>query len=96
MDAAIALIEDEFYSWESCRLYSISYTSDEYCENDIGYVNTLADSGVVYTDCIVFRMRFRSPIMGGGGWNANFEYDWSWYLARTQDGEWELLTWGAP
>ena len=96
MDEAITLIKDQFYSWEGCKLYSIYYTDDSFCQREIDYVNTLADDGVAYTECIVFRTRFRSPIFGGGAWNANFEYDWSWYLARTDGGEWELLTWGAP
>lgn len=94
MDAALDLIEEEFYSWKGCKLYSIHYTSDEYCESELDYVNTLAKDGVAYTDCIVFRMNFRSPLFGGGAWNANYEYNWSWYLARTQNGQWELLTWG--
>ena len=38
----------------------------------------------------------RSPIFGGGGFNSNFRYDWSWYLARTENGEWVVLTWGVP
>ena len=96
MNDAIKLIEDQFYSWEGCKLYSIYYTDDSFCQREIDYVNSLADDGVIYTECIVFRTRFRSPILGGGAWNANCEYDWSWYLARTDGGEWELLTWGAP
>ena len=96
MDDAIKLIKDQFYSWEGCKLYSIYYTDDSFCQREIEYVNTLADDGVTYTECIVFRTRFRSPIFGGGAWNANFEYDWSWYLARTDGGEWDLLTWGMP
>lgn len=96
MDEAIAQIKDQFYSWEGCKLYSIYYTDDSFCQREVDYVNTLADDGVVYKECIVFRTRFRSPIFGGGAWNANFEYDWSWYLARTDGGEWDLLTWGMP
>ena len=95
MNDAIKLIKDQFYSWEGCKLYSIYYTDDSFCERELDYVNTLSDDAN-YTECIVFRTRFRSPIFGGGAWNANFEYDWSWYLARTDGGEWELLTWGAP
>ena len=96
MDDAIKLIKDQFYSWEGCKLYSIYYTDDSFCQREIEYVNTLAEDGVTYTECIVFRTRFRSPVFGGGAWNANFEYDWSWYLARTEGGEWDLLTWGMP
>lgn len=96
MNEAIAVIKDEFHSWKGCKLYSICYTDDSFCQRELDYVNTLAEDGVTYTECIVFRTRFRSPVFGGGAWNANFEYDWSWYLARTEGGDWDLLTWGAP
>lgn len=96
MDEAIDIIKEEFYSWDGCKLYSINYTDDNFCQRELEYCNTLAKEGVTYDECIVFRMQFRSPVFGGGAWNANFRYDWSWYLARTEGGEWELLTWGAP
>ena len=96
MDAAIDLIKDTISSWEGCKLYSIHYTSDELCYNELHYANMFADEGTTYTDCIVFRVHFRSPIFGGGEWVANYKYNWSWYLARTQNGEWEQLTWGQP
>ena len=85
-----------FKEWKGCKLYSVYYTSDEFCQRELEYCNTLAPDGVEYTECIVYRTEFRSPIFGGGAWNANFRYDWSWYLARVGDGPWELLTWGAP
>ena len=31
---------------------------------------------------------------GGGAWEANEEYTWSWWLARSEGGEWNLMTWG--
>lgn len=96
MDAAIAMIKEEFDSWEGCKLYSISYTDDGLCQRELDYCNSLAAEGEIYDACIVFRMQFRSPLFGGGAWNANSVYNWSWYLARTGNGPWELLTWGAP
>ncbi len=94
MDAAVDLIEREFYSWKGCKLYSIIYAGDEFCEKELDYVNSLAKDGVVYTECIVFYTNFKTSMFAGGGFNPNFEYDWSWYLARAEDGRWELLTWG--
>ena len=96
MNEAIDMIKEQFSSWDGCKLYSISYTGDSFCQRELEYCNTLAKEGVIYDECIVFRMQFRSPVFGGGAWNANCKYDWSWYLARTEGGEWELLTWGAP
>ena len=42
-----------------------------------------------------FLSDFHSPVEGGGPWEADTEYtDWQWWLARTDVGGWELLTWG--
>ena len=51
--------------------------------------------GQNYTACIEFLSDFRSPAEGGGAWEENREYTgWNWWLARTDDGDWDLLTWG--
>lgn len=95
MDDAIKLIKEEFYSWDGCKLYSISYTDDDLCQRELERENNkFAEKGLTYDECIVFRMRFRSPIFGGGAWNPNFVYDWNWYLVRTINGEWVLIGWG--
>ena len=47
-----------------------------------------------FTQCIAFESSFRSPKKGGGAWEANEEYTWSWWLARSEGGEWNLMTWG--
>lgn len=94
MDAAIEQIEKEFATWEGCELHSISYTSDE-CnsEENIEWMNNIGDTE--FTQCIEFISDFHSPKAGGGAWEADFEYTaWQWWLARTDNGEWNLLTWG--
>lgn len=96
MADAVDLIDKTFSAWKGCRLFTIDYAGDELCGRELAYCNTLAPEGVTYADCIVFYMEFRSPTFGGGAWNAGQRYHWSWYLARTEGGPWELLTWGAP
>lgn len=96
MDAAIALIQNEFSTWEGCELHEIRYTSDE-CnsEENIEWMNDLGDGNTEFTQCIEFESDFHSPKNGGGAWEADTEYrNWQWWLARTDDGEWNLMTWG--
>lgn len=96
MDAAIELIEKEFATWEGCELHSISYASDE-CNSgkNIEWMNSLGDENAEFTQCIEFVSDFHSPKVGGGAWNADSEYtNWQWWLARTDNGEWNLMTWG--
>ena len=50
---------------------------------------------IVVTQCIAFKSSFHSPINGGDAWNADEKYtNWGWFLARTDNGKWKLMTWG--
>lgn len=96
MDNAIAVIRKEFDSWKGCKLYRISYTSDKNNnQENVAWMNELANGKANYTQCIQFISDFRSPLFGGDGWDANAKYtNWQWWLARKDNGKWELLTWG--
>ena len=98
MDAAIEVIKEQFSSFEGCELHSLSYVSDEECNKaeNIEWMNDLRadDSKEIFTQCIAFNSSFRSPKKGGDTWNADEEYTWTWWLARSEDGEWKLMTWG--
>lgn len=96
MDAAIELIQNEFATWEGCELHSIRYLSDD-CntEENISWMNDLGDGDTEFTQCILFISDFHSPKKGGGAWNPDSEYTgWQWWLARTGNGNWQLMTWG--
>ena len=99
MDEAIDVIKKQFSSFEGCELHSLSYTSDDACNNEdnIAWMNELEeanDNKESFTQCISFDSSFRSPKNGGGAWDANEEYTWSWWLARSEGGTWKLMTWG--
>lgn len=99
MDAAIAVIQKEFDTWEGCELHSISYGSDDACNaENIRWMNELEaanDAQETFSQCILFKSDFHSPKNGGGAWNADQEYtDWQWWLARADGGAWKLMTWG--
>lgn len=94
MDSAVDVIKDKFHTFEGCTMYKINYAGDKYSKKELHYINNLAPEGTVFTECIVFETEFRSPLFGGGAWNANSIYYWTWHLGRTNDGPWQLLTWG--
>ena len=98
MDAAIQVIQDQFKTWEGCELHSLTYGSDEACNVEtIAWMNDLeAANGAdeTFTQCIMFESSFRSPKNGGGAWEPDTEYTWQWWLARSEGGEWKLMTWG--
>lgn len=100
MDDAIEIIKKEFSSWEKCELHSISYSSDDVCTNEknIAWMNDLEeanDNDQTFTQCIMFDSSFHSPKKDAGSWNPDEEYTgWSWWMARSEGGEWKLMTWG--
>ncbi len=93
-EAAVNLVADKVRSFEGCKLFFVRYDGDAASQENLSYCNELAEEWVTYIDCIVITSYFRSPIFGGGAWNANHVYEWSWYLARTAAGEWEIITYG--
>lgn len=99
MDAAIALIEAEFNTWDGCALHSITYGSDDACSaENVAWMNDLEaanDAQETFTQCILFTSNFHSPKEAVGAWEPNTEYtDWQWWLARSDGGDWKLMTWG--
>ena len=99
MNSAIQLIKEEFNAWDGCELHSITYSSDDECNPDnISWMNELEkanDAKETFTQCIMFTSEFRSPKNGGGGWTSDYEYKgFQWWLARSDGGQWKLMTWG--
>lgn len=92
ISSAVDEIINTFKDMDGCKLYSLSFTSDETCKENIDYCNEL-EINADFDECIVFDSHFRSPVFGGA-WNENEDYYWTWYLARKDGGKWNLLTYG--
>ena len=95
---AVVQIKCQFASWEGCELHSIRYAGDA-CnsEDNISWMNELGqpEDGKKYVQCAEFLMDLHSPVEGGGAWEADMEYkDYQWWLARTEDGGWDVLSTG--
>ncbi len=99
MDKAITEFKKEFENWDGCELHSIRYAGDE-CnsEENIKWMNEQKE-GKNYTQCIEFFADFHSPTdeeqLKDTAWEPDKEYtDYQWWLARTDGGDWELVSWG--
>ena len=102
MDESIALIQEQFAKWTGCEMYNLRYAGDE-CnsEENIKWMNELIEARGYKdkcTHCIEFFSDFyvsKDAQKYNLTFNPDSEYkDWQWWLARTDKGEWELLTWG--
>ena len=92
LDAA-AQVCRAFEAFEGCELHSLRYAGDELCtEENLKWMNELNEDGN-YTQVAAFLMDFHSPVEGGGAWEADKEYtDYEFWLARSADGGWDVLT----
>ncbi len=91
-DAMLA-IKCKFAAWGVCELHAIRYAGDEAnSAENLEWLNTL-NEGADYTQVAEFLMDFHTAPDAGGAWEQDLEYtDWQWWLARTQDGGWEIVT----
>ena len=97
--AAAEMIQQEFAGWNGCELHQLWYTSDDQCNADnVKWMNELAEGQGLepnFVQCIQFKSNFHSPVEPEGAWEPDKEYmNWEWWLARTDGGEWHLMTWG--
>lgn len=94
-DAMLA-VKCQFAAFDGCELHSIRYAGDDAnnAEN-LAWLNDLGD-GAEYTQLLEFLTDFHSPIDAGDtAWAEDEEYtDYQWWLARSADGDWEIVTIG--
>ena len=96
MDEAIGLIEEEFAQFpEGCELQNIRYAGDEcVTAENIAWMNEMSE-GPIYMEVIEFLTDFHTPAEGSMAFNPDEDYtDYQWWLARTERGAWERMTWG--
>lgn len=96
LNDAMLAIKCRFISFAGCELHAIRYAGDEADNSrNLDWLNSLSPNAG-YSHVMKFLMDFHSPKKGGDStFDPDREYtDYEWYLARTDDGDWEIITWG--
>lgn len=95
MDAAIKIIKKQFGKWKGCKLKNIRYAGDDANNTEnLKWLNDLRPEKN-FTQCIEFFSDFYVSKKTKTVFNPDIEYkDYQWWLARTDDGKWQLLTFG--
>ena len=93
-DAMLA-IKCKFAAWRGCELHSIRYAGDEAnSAENLAWLNSLAE-GAEYTQVAEFLMDFHTAPDIQDAWEPDHAYaDYQWWLARSADGGWEIVSWG--
>ena len=99
ISSAMDKVMDEFNTWKGCKYGELRFAGDEASsEENLAWLNEISD-GADYTQCIKLLMDFRSPSaeedLKGTAWEPDTEYtDYEWWLARTDGGDWVIVTYG--
>ena len=102
MDAALVVVNEMFGTWQGCTMLDIRYYGDE-CNNteNLKWMNELREARKIddkkFTQCIGFLSDFYTSKDAANHttFNPESEYkNWQWWLARTDGGDWQLLTFG--
>lgn len=98
-ETAVKAIMADFNQWTGCTMLSVRYESDQASADSLAYCNELrAEGSTPYTGAIVFKTDFKSPnaeLAKGTAWEPDTVYkDYEWYLAHTNNGPWEVVTYG--
>ena len=92
MASALQTITAELEKMEGTRFYFAKYEGDEYSQSELEYVNSLERGA--FDECTVFTVWFQSPKEEYGAWSPDTLYTWSFYLARADKGDWQIVTFG--
>ena len=97
LQEAAVQVKCDFAKWDGCVMHSLRYAGDE-CnsEENLKWLNSLKE-GANYTQVVEFLGSYRSPVdeEKAGAWDPGTEYeDYQWWLARSEDSGWEIVTMG--
>lgn len=95
LNDAMLAVKCKFAAWEGCELHSIRYAGDEADnEENLAWLNSL-EEGAEYTQVLELLMDFHTAADAQGAWEQDYEYtDYQWWLARGEEGDWEVVSWG--
>ena len=94
MDSVITQIKCKFAEWKGCELKKIRYAGDECtAEENIAWLNTFGDTK--YVKAIEFLMDFHTAKDIQSTMEPDYDYsDYQWWLGQTEDGSWDIVSWG--
>ena len=97
LEEAAIQVKCSFAAWDGCELHSLRYAGDG-CNTpeNVKWLNEI-DEGAGYAQVVELLGDFHSPMTEDEptAWNLDTEYtDYQWWLGRTEDGGWQLVSSG--
>lgn len=93
---AVVQVKCRFAAWAGCTLHSIRYAGDEAnSQENLQWLNDIGGGAQPYVRCAAFLLDFHTAADIQGAWEPDMEYtDYQFWLACTQDGGWEIVSFG--
>jgi len=97
VEQAETVIQEEFARFgEGFELHSLDPMPERNNQTELDYINSLERG--TFTHVMVVASSFHTPTADKlpeiTAWEPDLEYTYDWYLGRTDDGEWQLVTYG--
>jgi D-alanyl-D-alanine carboxypeptidase len=95
LEEAAVQVKCQFASFAGCQLHTLRYAGDAYnTPEELASLNH-GNKGEPYTQVAKFLSDFDAPEEGSEVWEPGEKInDYEWWLARTTNGGWQLVTWG--
>ena len=95
LEAAAVQVKCRFAAFEGCMLHALRYAGDGCNTPEALASMNEGNDGEPYTQVAEFLSDFDGPEAGGGAWEPGEKLkDYEWWLARTENSGWQLVTWG--
>ncbi len=95
LNDAMLAVKCKFAAFPSSELLAINYGGDDAnSAENLTWINEVAGGGK-YTQALLITTDFQTGNDAGDALNPNSDYkDYEWWLARSDDGDWEIVTHG--
>ena len=92
-DAMLA-VKCKFAAWAGCELHAIRYAGDDSAsEESLAWLNSLEQGE--FTQVMELLVDFHTGEEADSTFETNHDYtDYQWWLGRTEDGSFEIVSWG--
>jgi D-alanyl-D-alanine carboxypeptidase len=95
LEAAAVQVKCRFATYEGCMLQALRYAGDACNTPEALSSMNHGNDGEPYVQVVEFLSDFDGPEAGSEVWEPGEKVkDYEWWLARTENGGWQLVTWG--
>ena len=95
LEAATVQVKCRFATFEGCTLQTLRYAGDACNTPEALSSMNHGNDGEPYVQVVEFFSDFDAPEAGSEVWEPGEKVkDYEWWLARTENGGWQLVTWG--